>query len=114
MRFVNVFLMIRRPPISTLTDTLFPYTTLYRSRGRRPERTSATRRGGRTHQDSQTRPHTLRRHRFRFDRTVRFVAENAGTFRGGLPAALRVSDAWKKTDSRSNIRRSHRIVGCPD
>src|SRR3546814_12341986 len=27
------FLMIRRPPISTRTDTLFPYTTLVRSRG---------------------------------------------------------------------------------
>src|SRR3546814_14140092 len=26
-----VFLMIRRPPISTRTDTLFPYTTLFRS-----------------------------------------------------------------------------------
>src|SRR3546814_14581691 len=25
------FLMKRRPPISTLTDTLFPYTTLFRS-----------------------------------------------------------------------------------
>src|SRR3546814_2445763 len=33
--------MIRRPPRSTLTDTLFPYTTLFRSRhrleGRQPE-----------------------------------------------------------------------------
>src|SRR3546814_11723782 len=28
------FLMIRRPPVSTRTDTLFPYTTLFRS----PER----------------------------------------------------------------------------
>src|SRR3546814_19890715 len=28
------FLMIRRPPRSTRTDTLFPYTTLFRSRGR--------------------------------------------------------------------------------
>src|SRR3546814_20765809 len=28
------FLMIRRPPRSTLTDTLFPYTTLFRSRMR--------------------------------------------------------------------------------
>src|SRR3546814_10271130 len=27
--------MIRRPPISTLTDTLFPYTTLFRSRSRK-------------------------------------------------------------------------------
>src|SRR3546814_2697505 len=28
-----VFLMIRRPPRSTRTDTLFPYTTLFRSSG---------------------------------------------------------------------------------
>src|SRR3546814_10986368 len=28
---VFFFLMIRRPPISTRTDTLFPYTTLFRS-----------------------------------------------------------------------------------
>src|SRR3546814_2445442 len=32
---VFFFLMIRRPPRSTRTDTLFPYTTLFRSRGRR-------------------------------------------------------------------------------
>src|SRR3546814_18884109 len=30
------FLMIRRPPISTRTDTLFPVTTLFRSRSRPP------------------------------------------------------------------------------
>src|SRR3546814_2705181 len=30
------FLMIRRPPRSTRTDTLFPYTTLFRSRRGRP------------------------------------------------------------------------------
>src|SRR3546814_7629483 len=29
-----VFLMIRRPPRSTRTDTLFPYTTLFRSSSR--------------------------------------------------------------------------------
>src|SRR3546814_7519273 len=29
--FSVVFLMIRRPPRSTRTDTLFPYTTLFRS-----------------------------------------------------------------------------------
>src|SRR3546814_11961123 len=32
---VIFFLMIRRPPRSTRTDTLFPYTTLFRSRGAR-------------------------------------------------------------------------------
>src|SRR3546814_1589031 len=34
MSFIHVrffFLMIRRPPRSTRTDTLFPYTTLFRS-----------------------------------------------------------------------------------
>src|SRR3546814_17604121 len=32
MRYYFIFfLMIRRPPRSTLTDTLFPYTTLFRS-----------------------------------------------------------------------------------
>src|SRR3546814_10810719 len=34
-----LFLMIRRPPRSTRTDTLFPYTTIFRSparQGRRP------------------------------------------------------------------------------
>src|SRR3546814_13560176 len=30
--------MIRRPPRSTRTDTLFPYTTLFRSRADRPNR----------------------------------------------------------------------------
>src|SRR3546814_2922109 len=30
--------MIRRPPRSTRTDTLFPYTTLFRSSGARRER----------------------------------------------------------------------------
>src|SRR3546814_7047643 len=39
------FLMIRRPPRSTRTDTLFPYTTLFRSRLRNaPHRTLALRR----------------------------------------------------------------------
>src|SRR6056297_2265703 len=31
LSFVFFFLMIRRPPRSTRTDTLFPYTTLFRS-----------------------------------------------------------------------------------
>src|SRR3546814_6981025 len=30
---LSFFLMIRRPPRSTRTDTLFPYTTLFRSAG---------------------------------------------------------------------------------
>src|SRR3546814_12318026 len=33
LRLCVFFLMIRRPPRSTRTDTLFPYTTLFRSWG---------------------------------------------------------------------------------
>src|SRR3546814_12724544 len=41
--------MIPRPPRSTLTDTLFPYTTLFRSRGRpAPPRCRTRGRGGPT------------------------------------------------------------------
>src|SRR3546814_4172364 len=38
--------MIRRPPRSTRTDTLFPYTTLFRSPGGRRERPCDCRRRG--------------------------------------------------------------------
>src|SRR3546814_12032478 len=38
--------MIRRPPRSTRTDTLFPYTTLFRSRNQRHKTTHAAPPGG--------------------------------------------------------------------
>src|SRR3546814_14176082 len=41
--FFCFFLMIRRPPRSTRTDTLFPYTTLFRSQ---PSPRHRRRRGG--------------------------------------------------------------------
>src|SRR3546814_14889476 len=40
------FLMILRPPRSTRTDTLFPYTTLFRSLGRHRHRLLGRRRAG--------------------------------------------------------------------
>src|SRR3546814_15096223 len=42
---VILLLMIRRPPRSTRTDTLFPYTTLFRSTRRRAARNAADGRG---------------------------------------------------------------------
>src|SRR3546814_8160287 len=39
--------MIRRPPRSTRTDTLFPYTTLFRSQDHAAEAAGGTDRGGR-------------------------------------------------------------------
>src|SRR3546814_2144501 len=53
------FLMIRRPPRSTRTDTLFPYTTLFRSRLRDRCGLERVRRGG--HVGSLHRP-APRRH----------------------------------------------------
>src|SRR3546814_16945741 len=49
------FLMIRRPPRSTRTDTLFPYTTLFRSGGRaRRAGTAGAGRGGRRRRARET------------------------------------------------------------
>src|SRR3546814_19955774 len=42
--FLFFFLMIRRPPRSTRTDTLFPYTTLFRSAASVSRKASALRR----------------------------------------------------------------------
>src|SRR3546814_17827987 len=73
MSYLFVFLMIRRPPRSTRTDTLFPYTTLFRSRisrdradeicldrargapivARRPEIEQGHRRHGKTQRDAR-------------------------------------------------------------
>src|SRR3546814_20927397 len=44
--YLLFFLMIRRPPRSTRTDTLFPYTTLFRSRRSRRSPTEGRSRGG--------------------------------------------------------------------
>src|SRR3546814_2214001 len=48
--------MIRRPPRSTRTDTLFPYTTLFRSSPRPPAR-SRSPRGGWRRRDGLRPPH---------------------------------------------------------
>src|SRR3546814_15741163 len=47
MWLVLFFEMVRRPPGSTRTDTLFPYTTLFRSAAHRQLQAAAPRRGGR-------------------------------------------------------------------
>src|SRR3546814_13491135 len=49
------FLMIRRPPRSTRTDTLFPYTTLFRSMGPRAGATSSRTRSWRSMANSNCR-----------------------------------------------------------
>src|SRR3546814_10250142 len=48
--------MIRRPPISTRTDTLFPYTTLFRSRARNHDLAFGVQRRHAVEQVKQHRP----------------------------------------------------------
>src|SRR3546814_15030333 len=61
--FIIFFLMIRRPPRSTRTDTLFPYTTLFRS-SRRDHHQDHPRGGARSHagcrRDKRTTPAKVR------------------------------------------------------
>src|SRR3546814_9784731 len=64
--FIRFFLMIRRPPRSTRTDTPFPYTTLFRSSdqsaGSRPVR-ARERRPGRHSQPLRRRDYDARARR---------------------------------------------------
>src|SRR3546814_19685873 len=50
-------LMIRRPPRSTRTDTLFPYTTLFRSRAAAGAEAAALALGGGRRLAARRRPH---------------------------------------------------------
>src|SRR3546814_13651050 len=75
--------MVRRPPRTTLTDTLFPYTTLFRSGGHLGElgiAESARGEGGRA--DAQARGHHRRArvvgHRVAVDRDVDLVQQILG------------------------------------
>src|SRR3546814_15803388 len=54
--FFFFFLMRRRPPRSTRTDTLFPYTTLFRSEARRRNDLDNAQENGRERRDDEARP----------------------------------------------------------
>src|SRR3546814_4697623 len=78
------FLMIRRPPRSTRTDTLFPYTTLFRS--------TEDRAGLRWMRDPASRPHPA-------TRTVgRPASPPASPFRG-QPASHRSEEHTSELQS---------------
>src|SRR3546814_1624499 len=66
------FLMIRRPPRSTRTDTLFPYTTLFRSREAMRRHRRAGRRAARGSRKSARRTgRGRRREPVRVERAIR-------------------------------------------
>src|SRR3546814_10966084 len=87
--------MIRRPPRSTRTDTLFPYTTLFRSRRGPHRRRRDDRLLGRRHGPAPVHSLDLRelRRRLRRRRPPRHLAQPAGRLRlgGQLPLAGRMA-----------------------
>src|SRR3546814_260899 len=83
---VFFFLIIRRPPRSTRTDTLFPYTTLFRSRRGRP-RLDRQRRDDLGVQRLH-RAHLLRDHQSRRFAPAARTAAFSGLGCGGRPPRL--------------------------
>src|SRR3546814_16853348 len=91
---VLFFLMIPRPPRSTRTDTLFPYTTLFRSAADRD----------RSQEPDRTRRHRDRRRRNGMDRQGRDVR------RGGYPHAEHRSE--EHTSELQSLMRISYAVFC--
>src|SRR3546814_2952118 len=90
MHIFVFFLMIRRPPRSTRTDTLFPYTTLFRS-ARHDAAPRAPRRPG------------ARRHR-----RPRPVREPDGVA-GGMTAAPKATQAIRSEEHTSELQSLMRL-----
>src|SRR3546814_5535467 len=76
------FLMIRRPPRSTRTDTLFPYTTLFRSE-----------RDGQEIAIFEARRRTQRRGRQRMDSRRQFAHRRSEEHTSELQSLMRISYA---------------------
>src|SRR3546814_2436306 len=91
--------MIRRPPRSTRTDTLFPYTTLFRSdRPARGDRRDVRRRDGRARRSGRRATARARAAAAKADR--RGGAAN-GAAGGGRDADARIDDHLALADARS-------------
>src|SRR3546814_12364585 len=86
--FFFFFLMIRRPPRSTRTDTLFPYTTLFRSRIKVAGAIHLARRAAPVETEGEWEPARLRAQFFLTD-VVR-------------PAAARLADAAAHHEQRDD------------
>src|SRR3546814_6578128 len=91
--------MIRRPPRSTRTDTLFPYTTLFRSREHRPHRGDVPRLAGGD-------PLLLRAGGAAFHHADRVQADHARRLRAG---AVRARSEEHTSELQSLMRISYAV-----
>src|SRR3546814_3167323 len=107
------FLMIRRPPRTTRTDTLFPYTTLFRSREgcRGPRRGDRGGAQGRRHGLRDRRRGRWHRHRWRPGRRPdRPLARRADDRCGHPPVLVRRSE--EHTSEFQSLMRISYAVFC--
>src|SRR3546814_15470849 len=91
-----VFLMIRRPPRSTRTDTLFPYTTLFRRRAREGDRPGGAAVGHAWADGRQDRPRSPGRNPGHRERRPRPARNGAGRHHAGRPPGLRQDDELRE------------------
>src|SRR3546814_3462974 len=101
--------MIRRPPRSTRTDTLFPYTTLFRSAGAAAGDRIAGRVGARTAAESRTAPCRRSRHWQRRDRAGNRSEEHTSE----LQSLMRISYAvfcLKKKNIKRKITKQRESI----
>src|SRR3546814_3222514 len=103
------FLMIRRPPRSTRTDTLFPYTTLFRSGGECRRRRSDARGSGRVgrggHGHSARHRRSLDRHR----RSEEHTSELQSLMRISY-AVFCLKKKTKKNQRRQTTQRKYKAI----
>src|SRR3546814_1622664 len=98
--------MIRRPPISTRTDTLFPYTTLFRSR-------IPSRRLGAAHQLSEPGARHEGQSLGPVDRGApRSLGEAAARFRQGLVGRVDAARSEEHTSELQSLMRISYAVFC--
>src|SRR3546814_2046176 len=98
--------MIRRPPRSTRTDTLFPYTTLFRSRRAGLRAAQHPPPAGRGRGGERRRPLPPA------GRTARAVAAVAGDLRAGGPAAGLGTRSEEHTSELQSLMRISYAVFC--
>src|SRR3546814_13408977 len=101
-----VFLMIRRPPRSTRTDTLFPYTTLFRSLPR--QRPAAHHLSGRRSRGFQGPPHHGRRLGRRGDRKRPWRRRGGDGKQGHHPQPFK---GFRARQGKECVRSEERRVG---
>src|SRR3546814_16326952 len=117
---VFFFLMIRRPPRSTRTDTLFPYTTLFRSR----DKAATSRWWGELRAEAaaafgrsigvRTRTAYRRAVRFRRDDHLRLFGDRDAAREIPAPRTVGRGDCRNRERARAAQPRHHRLFGADD